>query len=379
MNFRAEQQNRKLRLDIYDVIGADFLGNGITSRMVSDTIAKAGEIDQIEVHINSPGGDAFDGIAIYNQLKQFPGVVNVFVDGVAASAASVIAMAGDQRVVNTGGTIMIHNASGFTFGNKETHMKQAGTLGKLDKSIANIYAEATGGDAATILELMAEETWLDADDALADGFATQVAPSEAVASPSLRFINLYNNVPLKVAAWAGQASGDHTEPTAETQAMDEPTKEEDEKTMEDRLAELEARIAAMEEGDEDEEKPEEEEDEPQASATPEAQAIAQAFAHDNAFALSMIAAGKTLNEAYVAYADHAKTQIAAAQQRVAAMSDGADAVVTSPQAAIQPADGADKKREEVQKRAAKMTNAYARNSYLASLGYDPANFDFDND
>jgi len=256
-NFKAQTNSRKLRLDIYDVIGADFVGNGITAKMVSQQIAEAGEdIEQIEVHINSPGGDAFDGIAIYNQLKQFPGQVNVFVDGVAASAASVIAMAGDQRVVNQGGSIMIHNASGFTFGDKVTHTKQARTLGKLDKNIATIYAEATGGDAETIAELMTEETWLDADDALADGFATQVAPTEATASPSLRFLNFYDNVPLKVAAMAGQSDGEIPNPAnTETPTMaDETTApEENEEVVaeevdkDEMIADLQSQIASLEE------------------------------------------------------------------------------------------------------------------------------------
>lgn len=380
INFKAQTESRKLRLDILDAIGADFVGGGVTAKMVSSQIAQAGEdIEQIEVHLNSPGGDAFDGVAIYNQLKQFPGQVNVFIDGVAASAASIIAMAGDQRVVSTGGQIMIHNASAFTFGDRKSHQRQSRSLSKLDKGLADIYAEATGTDAATIAEMMDEETWLDADDALAEGFATHVAPAKAEVTNSLRMLNLYQNVPSSVAAWAGQGDGDQSQPTAETLNMpDEPIKPdeeveatnaeempEEEETMESlkaRIAELEAQLADDGEGEA------EEEDEEQPA---EAQAIAQAFAHDKAFAVDMIGQGKSLDESYRAYAAHAQAAMNALANQVEAANDGVNpvAIASRPEPDNTPDDLA-----KVYNRARDMRTDMGRNAFLNDQGISPSDY-----
>src|ERR1700677_44946 len=93
--FNATEADKVLTLEVYDVIGADFFGEGITASAVSDAIAQAGEHDCIALRINSPGGDAFEGVAIYNLLKNNAKPVNVYVDGLAASAASIVAMSGD--------------------------------------------------------------------------------------------------------------------------------------------------------------------------------------------------------------------------------------------------------------------------------------------
>lgn len=375
-NFRAQTESRKLRLDILDAIGADFVGGGVTAKMVSNQIASAGEdIEQIEVHLNSPGGDAFDGVAIYNQLKQFPGQVNVFVDGVAASAASIIAMAGDQRVVSTGGQIMIHNASAFTFGDRKSHQRQSRALSKLDKGLADIYAEATGTDAATISQMMDEETWLDAEDALAEGFATHVAPAQAEATNSLRMLNLYQNVPSSVAAWAGQGDGEQSQPTAETLNMpDEPikpdeeveaTNAEDESTEEETMESLKAKIAELEaklaEGEGEE--AEEEEEQPA-----EAQAIAKAFAHDKAFAVDMISQGKSLDDSYRAYAAHAKAALSALANKVDAANDGVNPVAI---ASRPETDDTDAELAKVYNRARDMKTDVGRNAFLNDRGIDP--------
>ncbi len=110
--FNAAQTESVLTLEVYDVIGADFFGDGITASAVSDAIAQAGSHDSVALRINSPGGDAFEGVAIYNVLKNHGKPVNVYVDGLAASAASIVAMAGDTICMGTGAMMMIHPAQG---------------------------------------------------------------------------------------------------------------------------------------------------------------------------------------------------------------------------------------------------------------------------
>jgi len=371
MNYTAETENRKLRLNIYDAIGADWSGGGVTPQQVAQSIAEAGEIDQIDVHINSPGGVAFDGVAIYNQLVNFPGLVNVFVDGLAASAASIIAMAGQQRVVNKGGVIMIHNASAVTMGTKETHAKQVAVLDKLDRQIAKIYSKTTGNDPDEMLAMMKEETWMDCDDALVGNFATHVAPAQAEACVSPAIMNFYNNVPPQVAAWAGPTGTSTTPPTVEPITMadeqkpeevEEPTSEEheEEETMESlraKVAELEEKLQAMEPGEEEEEQAMEPEEEEEMSN--DARDIARAFAHDESFAVQMIGEGVTLAEAHEKYTEYAAKKIANLQ-------DGEDPVAT-----VRP-DGNDLDAAALRDyTAAKaMKTESVRNGFLNSRGYD---------
>lgn len=159
---------------IYDVIGMWF--------MDTDALSVANQIrdldtDEIRVRINSPGGDAFDGIAIYNALRSHPANVTVVVDGLAASAASVIAMAGDEIVMGTGSQMMIHLPWMFTEGDAGELRKDANRLDKMTDSLASIYAKQAGvGDWLT---LMAAETWFTAGEAVSAGLATRVDEHES--------------------------------------------------------------------------------------------------------------------------------------------------------------------------------------------------------
>lgn len=135
----------------------------------------------VTVRINSPGGDAFDGIAIYNALKRHAekGKVTVEVDGLAASAASIIAMAGDQIIVAKGAMLMIHCAWSFTIGDAGEHEKRASMLSKLDTQIAGVYAARSKKSEAECLELMQDETWMGADEAVELGFADSIGAAKA--------------------------------------------------------------------------------------------------------------------------------------------------------------------------------------------------------
>jgi ATP-dependent protease ClpP protease subunit len=167
---------------IYDEIGESFWGGGVSAQTMATELA-ALDVDELNVYINSPGGAAWDGIAIMNAIRRHRAHVIVHVDGLAASAASVIAMAGDRVVMNRGSELMIHDASGGAYGNAEL-MDEVGTiLHKLSDSIADVYAGRTGTDRATWRAAMKAETWYTAEEAVAAGLADEwvdAAASEPV-------------------------------------------------------------------------------------------------------------------------------------------------------------------------------------------------------
>lgn len=164
-------------VDIYDEIGDSWFG-GTSAKDFAEQIA-ALEVDQLNVHLNSPGGDAWDGLAIMNSLRRHPASVNVTVDGIAASAASVIAMAGDHITMNRGAELMIHDASGGVWGNAQDMRSTADVLDKLSNSYADSYAARAGGDRAQWRSAMTAETWYSAEEAVEAGLADEWADAPA--------------------------------------------------------------------------------------------------------------------------------------------------------------------------------------------------------
>jgi len=159
-------------LFLYQPIGVDWFGEGITGSTVIQALDVIGSKRAI-VRINSPGGDAFEGIAIYNALKRHAAGVDVIVDALAASAASIIALAGETRTTAKGAMWMVHRASTFAFGNAEEVQKALNMLNAGDKSLAAIYATAMSKTEAEIMDIMTAETWYTEAEALAAGLSTQ--------------------------------------------------------------------------------------------------------------------------------------------------------------------------------------------------------------
>ena len=177
--FKASMQNGgTLELDVYTVIGETWDGLGITVGDVKDQMDCAKGFSDILVRVNSPGGSAFDGIAIYNLIRAQKVPVKVCVDGVAASAASIIAMAGDDIEMGENTMIMIHNALGLGIGNATELRKLADTLDKVSDSIATTYVNRTGKTLDEVHALMNEETWMSAKDAITNGFATHITEDQ---------------------------------------------------------------------------------------------------------------------------------------------------------------------------------------------------------
>lgn len=179
----AEKKDESSSIDVFDVIGSDFFGEGFTAKRMSAALRSIGEDKDVTVNINSPGGDVFEAATIYNLLAQHKGTVTVNILGLAASAASVIAMAGDKINISKIGFLMIHNAWSIAMGNKTDFRTAADWLEQMDKSILAAYASRASIDESKISKMMDKETWIGADDAIEYGFAddmieTKKAPEQ---------------------------------------------------------------------------------------------------------------------------------------------------------------------------------------------------------
>lgn len=176
---RAVNAKAANRIEIYETIGEDWwTGGGVTSKSISRQLANMS--GDIEVVINSRGGDYFEGGAIYNLLREHNGKVTVKVISLAASAASVIAMAADELLIGDNASIMIHNAWLIAVGNRNDFDKVSDTLAQFDEAMARLYAKRTGGTVAEMSELMDAETWFTGQAAVDAGFADALMEDEAV-------------------------------------------------------------------------------------------------------------------------------------------------------------------------------------------------------
>lgn len=146
---------------------------GISSSMIVEALQAAGGRDVL-VHVNSPGGMVFEGLAIYSAFKQYAGKVTMRVEGLAASAASFVICAGDETIIEPGAMIMIHDAWNITIGDAADHRKEADVLDKVSDSIANMYAEKSGTDSAAWRNAMVDETWYGSTEAVTAGLADSV-------------------------------------------------------------------------------------------------------------------------------------------------------------------------------------------------------------
>ena len=157
-------------LYVYDEIG----GWGVQAASFADTLRGIGDVKSLTVRINSPGGDYFDGVAIHNMLSQHKATVRVVIDGLAASAATIVAMAGDTVEIGQGGQMMIHDALVATIGNAQDLREMADQLDRTSEDIAAMYARRAGGTATEWRDKMRAETWFTAEEAVAAGLADKV-------------------------------------------------------------------------------------------------------------------------------------------------------------------------------------------------------------
>lgn len=202
-------------LFLYGDIGEGWLSDGIRAETVVKDLAALGKKKQIAVRIDSPGGQVFEGINIYNALVRNPARINVHIDGLAASIASVIAMAGEKIAIADGSMLMIHDPSSFVIGTAADMRKEANLLEKVRENLIGIYAARTKNDADKISSMMATETWFRATEALQAGFVTEITANfqtNRIDAAALKRRN-YRNVPSdlnrietpKLNAWRAKA------------------------------------------------------------------------------------------------------------------------------------------------------------------------------
>ena len=185
--FKIENKADKAEVWIYEQIGEDFWnGGGITAKNFQKELSEI-KASQIDLHINSPGGLVFDGITIYNLLKNHPAAVTTYIDGLAASIASVIALAGDKVVMAENALYMIHKASGMVMGNSDDMRDFADKLDKVNSSIATTYIGKTQREEVEINDLMAAETWMTAAEAFDYGFIDEIS-GEADMAACAKFV-----------------------------------------------------------------------------------------------------------------------------------------------------------------------------------------------
>ncbi|WP_312584945.1 head maturation protease, ClpP-related [Atlantibacter sp.] len=167
-------------ISVFDVIGADWYGEGVTASRIAGALRAIGGAD-VTVNINSPGGDMFEGLAIYNLLREYEGKVTVKVLGLAASAASIIAMAGDEVQIGRGAFLMIHNCWVYAMGNRHDLAQIAADMEPFDKAMNDIYGAKTGLNAETIEVMMNAETYIGGSDAVEKGFADRLLSADEIA------------------------------------------------------------------------------------------------------------------------------------------------------------------------------------------------------
>lgn len=173
-------------LYLYGDIGAGWFGEGITADRVIKDLTALGKKKEITVRIDSAGGNVFDGLNIYNALVRNPATIRIEIDALAASIASVIAMAGNAIRMADNAMLMIHEPWGLVMGTAADMRKNADVLDKTRDNLVRIYASRAGLDEHKVSNMMQAETWLNAPEALAAGLIGEITPNLALAASASR-------------------------------------------------------------------------------------------------------------------------------------------------------------------------------------------------
>ncbi|WP_347139442.1 head maturation protease, ClpP-related [Paracoccus sp. SSK6] len=176
---RSAASDSDATISVLDVIGQDYWGEGVTAKRISAALRAIGD-REVTVNINSPGGDFFEGLAIYNALREHKAKINVRILGVAASAASVIAMAGDDIRIARAGFLMIHNTWVVAAGDRHALTEVAEWLKPFDEVSADIYSARSGIEAKKIAGMLDRETWISGSAAVEQGFANALLAADEI-------------------------------------------------------------------------------------------------------------------------------------------------------------------------------------------------------
>lgn len=196
--YSIKAKGKEAEIMLYGDVGDSWFG-GVTAKQFADDLKAAGSVDTIRLRINSPGGDVFDGLTIYRLLVDHKAKVIVHIDGLAASIASVIAMAGEEIHISESGFLMIHNAWGFAMGDSEDMRTMAGLLDRTTSSIRDVYKARTGKTESEIKNWMDVETWFTAQEAVDSGFATDISDNMRLAARFDPAKHRFNKAPAALA------------------------------------------------------------------------------------------------------------------------------------------------------------------------------------
>ena len=191
--YQIKAKSNNAEILIYEEIGDGWLG-GISAKQFAEDVKKLTDVSNINVRINSEGGSVFDGHAIYNTLKNHKARITVDIDGLAASIASIIAMAGDEIRMAENGFMMIHDPWVVAAGTADELRSQADVMDKVQEKLVNTYVKRTGGTAEEISQWMADETWMNAEEALERGFVDSITEETRMAA-RVRNTKRYKHVP----------------------------------------------------------------------------------------------------------------------------------------------------------------------------------------
>ncbi len=207
---------------IYEDIGEDFWGEGVSAKTLVQEIA-ALQVPDIHVHINSAGGSVWDGQAIYTALRRHPANVTTFVDGLAASIASVVAMAGSPVVMSENALMMIHDPYALAMGTGADLRAAADVLDKVGDTITGVYADKSGKAREDIAAAMTEETWFTAEEAIAFGLADEMSEYLPVAALAVdaKTISRFKHPPAALAVAEADPVPASSAPEAEPDESDE--------------------------------------------------------------------------------------------------------------------------------------------------------------
>lgn len=195
----AKAGGTRAEIYLYGVIGESFWSDGITAKQFSTDLKALGDkITALDVRINSDGGDVFDGRTIYNLLLQHKATKTVYVDGLAASIASLIAMAGNEIIMGDGAFMMIHNAWGVAVGNGGEMRRVADLLDSVSGTLIDTYAARSKMPRDQVMELMDAETWMPATEAVANGFADKIVEGAKVAACTITRPQAYKHLPQEL-------------------------------------------------------------------------------------------------------------------------------------------------------------------------------------
>lgn len=185
---------------LYEDVGESFFG-GVTAAQFKDNLKQLGDVKHISLRLNSYGGEVMDGLTIYRLLADHKAKVTAHIDGVAASIASVIAMAANKVIISEAGFMMIHNASGLVMGDAKDMRQMADTLDTVTGTLRGVYMARTKRSETEVKSWMDAETWFAGPDAVANNFADKLAPNVKVSahlSPEMRDKHKFRNAPVEL-------------------------------------------------------------------------------------------------------------------------------------------------------------------------------------